>query len=126
MGIHLTSVFTTTIINSAIPAADTIIMTTPALSPGLDNAGILLWWYLQLSTGAGGTSLTFKLSRGTAVAGSPLLSFVVTGVATTNQIIPGCFVDTPGVVAGQQYTISINDSGAAGVANFGCMMAAVL
>jgi hypothetical protein len=126
MGIHTATVSTTTLVNTAIPAAETAVLTTPALSPGLDNASVFLWWWLQLATGAGGTAITWTLRRGSGIGGASVITGTLTSVASTNIWMPGCWVDSPGVVGGQQYTLTLNDNGAAGVVAFGSMLGVVL
>src|SRR5258708_3089060 len=117
MGVRFPSVSTTTILGT-LPAngAETIIATTPPLNLPLDFAQVILLWYFLGNSGASTTALNFILRRGTTVAGT--LINVISGAlvtAASGVRFSGCYVDTPGAVAGQQYSLSESGVGTTGV-----------
>ena len=130
MGVRFGSV--STIVNvGVLPAtgAETVIMTTPPLTLPLDSAQIFLFWYFLGNTGASTTVLTWRLRRGTTTGGTLINSGNGVGVtAAVNATLSGCYNDTPGAVAGQQYSWTLQGTSTAGAGTFleGCMTAMVL
>lgn len=109
--------------------AETAIVTTPTLSPPLDNAAVLIQWYWQGVWGTGTTAVNVNLRRGSGTAGTLINNGGGITVTAGNQfIISGCYVDTPGAVAGMQYTLTLTGQGTTGAGSSveGCMMAFVL
>lgn len=131
MGVRFPSVFSTTFVGP-LPAnaTETVICTTPPLTLPLDFAQVNLHWFFSILTGTGTTSLGYQIRRGTTTGGTALLgaSQVQTIAAATNGLSGGCAVDTPGAVAGQQYSLTIVQTGAtaAGAAGFVCLIAYAL
>lgn len=115
MGVRFNSVFSTTFIGP-LPASavETVICTTPPLTPAFDTAAIFLMWEFAMLAGTGTTSVSFFLRRGTSVAGALVTpSGWVQGLAAgANGNISGWFPDTPGAVSGQQYSLSVIQTGA--------------
>lgn len=115
MGVRFPSVFSTTFIGPLpASAAETVICTTPPLSPSLDFASILLFWTFALLAGTGTASVSMAIRRGTTVAGVTITpgSFVQILAAGQNGNVSGSWADTPGAVAGQQYSLTITQNGA--------------
>lgn len=108
MGVRYPTVSTTAIVNANIvTTAETIIATTPPLTLPLDFAQVLLFWYAVISLGASITSWGAKIRRGAALT-SPLVN-VAAGPAvipTACSFFSGMYIDTPGAVAGQQYSLT--------------------
>lgn len=107
MGVRFPSVASNVVIGSPALAAETIICTTPPLNIPLDFAQVLLFWYIFITIGASGTGLTLRIRRGTGLTGTqvnvtPTFSYV----AGQNAGQSGCYFDTPGAIAGQQYTLT--------------------
>ncbi len=131
MGVRFPSVATTTIVN-ALPAsgAETVILTTPPLNLALDFEQIFIFWYCTLFLGTGTATLLTSLRRGTTVAGALLTSGLspLTVTAGNNEMVSGCFIDTPGAVAGQQYSLTMaqNIATVAGTLRDVCMIAFAL
>ena len=112
-GGRLPFAFSNTSIANAALAAETVVVTTPPLNPGLDFSFILIFFqWTGAPIGTTGNGVTMQARRGTAVAGTLVLggSPVFTVVAGNNFTGFAMWVDTPGAVAGQQYsgTISVN------------------
>jgi hypothetical protein len=130
MGVRFPSVATTTILGT-LPSngAETIIATTPPLTIPLDFAQVILLWYFLGNSGASTSALLFLLRRGTTVAGT--LINVSSGslvTAAAGVRFSGVYVDTPGAVAGQQYSLSeigVGTTGA-GITNDVCLIAFAL
>ncbi len=116
MGVRWATVFSTTIVNATIvTTAETIVVTTPPINLTLDGALVLLMWYVNALAGAGTTNWTYLLRRGTLVA-SPLINvnFSENATAAVGISRGGSYVDSPGLVAEQQYSLTLTQSGATG------------
>jgi len=117
MGVRFPSVFTTTSLGVlAANGAETIIATTPPLTLPLDFASVFLHWWFAGSSGNGTTGLSVAIRRGVTLAGT-LITAAAAVLVTANNIVnvAGCFVDTPGAVAGQQYTLTLTGTATTGV-----------
>jgi hypothetical protein len=131
MGVRFPGVATTAIVNGSCPIlTETVVLTTPPLSPPLDNAQVYLIWSLKLNTGNQPQTLSYTLRRGTTNGGAVVgFQAQASEVASVILFRGGCYVDTPGVVAGQQYSLTLNITTASGTATAaldGCLMAFVL
>lgn len=130
MGVRIGSVATTTLVTTTlVTTAEAVVLTTPPLSLAVDNAQVLLFWYANVNTGTSTVGLNGRLRRGTSTTGAmvniaPGFS-VGAGLQTA---IPWCYIDSPGVVAGQQYSLTLQQVAATanGTVNDGCLMALVL
>ncbi len=109
MGVRFPSVSSNTILNSPIvTSAETVVVTTPPLNLALDFAQILLFWYIVLTVGAAGNAIIPRLRRGTTIAGTLVnVAFNQTAVAGNIVASSGSYADTPGAVAGQQYSLTM-------------------
>jgi len=131
MGVRLFSVFTTTFVGP-LPAnaTETVVLTTPAIQLAVDNAAVILVWMATVLLGTGTTSLGWRLRRGTTTAGTFIgaAAWLDAATAATSNVTAGMYVDTPGVVAGQQYSLTIVQTGASasGTWSDGCLLAMVL
>ena len=131
MGVRFPSVASTTFIGP-LPASgvETLLLTTPPINEPIDNAQVLLQWYASITAGTSTTSFQFRIRRGTLIT-SPVVfagNSFVTVVATQNYIASGCYPDSPGIVAGQQYSLTIVQGAATGAGTFldGALVAMVL
>lgn len=128
MGVRLGSVSSTTFVGPLpASAAETVILTSPPISLPIDNAQVLLSFFFVMSAGATVTAFTFRLRRGTTNAGA-LVSAATWNIDTTaglRYMPSGCYVDSPGIVAGQQYSLTVVQFGASGAGVFqdGCLTA---
>jgi len=131
MGVRLASVFTTTFVGPLpATAAETVILTTGGLGLFADNAQVILLWFACILAGTSVTSHVFRIRRGTTTAGTavnvnPWQNAAIAVAQTTSC---GVYTDTPGVVAGQQYSLTVVQSAAsvAGTFEDGCLLAIVL
>jgi len=113
MGVRYPSVATNVALN-VLPAtnAETIICTTPPLTIPLDFAQIIIFWFAQITTGTSTTSLQMRVRRGATLAGAIIgTGWTLTIGAALNALPNGCYIDTPGAVAGQQYTLTCSQQG---------------
>jgi hypothetical protein len=113
MGVRFPSVFTNTFVGP-LPAnaTETVVLTTPPLNLALDFATVFLQWCASINPGTSTTALLYRLRRGTTAAGTLVgTSFnsgtLTVGVALT---VSGCYFDTPGAVAGQQYSLTVSQT----------------
>lgn len=117
MGVRYPSVFTNAAL-AVVPAngAETVILTTPPLTLPLDGAAVFLGWFYTPTTGLGTTAAGVRIRRGTLVT-SPLINGGNAYPATANSglLLAGWFVDTPGSVAGVQYSLTVTGTGTTGV-----------
>jgi hypothetical protein len=131
MGVRFPSVASNTFIGP-LPAnaTETVILTTPPINEPVDNAQVILLWFTSITAGTSTTSFQFKIRRGTTAAGAVILAGTcfVTVVAAQNYISSGCYFDFPGIVAGQQYSLTIIQGAATVGGTFldGALMALVL
>lgn len=131
MGVRFPSVFSTTIVNAAVvTTAQTIICQTPPLNISLDFALVILLWWITLTVGAGATAVQYFLRRGLTLTSPAVNVNATTSVVTaaTQSENGGVYVDVPGAVAGQQYTLSVAFAAATGnsTINDVCMVAFAL
>lgn len=131
MGVRMFSCFTSTFIGP-LPAnaTDTLAMTTPGVSQAVDNGQVVLLGFAGITAGAGTTAIVLRLRRGALVT-SPVFTggaWTQTVPAGNGHLMPILYQDAPGVVAGQQYSLSVAQTGATGAGTWqdGCLMAVVL
>jgi hypothetical protein len=105
-----------TTVNVTVPTTtETIIATTPPINTYSDSdiVGLVLWG--QMTFGTGATGVTVRCRRGTTVSGALVGSanaISATG-GNTNQV-PLHVTDQPGLVAGQQYVYTVQQTAATG------------
>jgi len=130
MGVHNPTVMNTTLLTTVLTQnTETAFLTTPGINLSLDNAQVLLFWWVNLGTGGSTTGIQITVRRGADLTGAIVIQPTVDRVtAATNAFFSGVFVDTPGIVANQQYTFSALQVAAAvnGSFNLGCALAMVL
>jgi hypothetical protein len=131
MGVRFPSVASNTFVGPLpASAAETVVLTTPPINEPVDNAQVLFVWQATIITGTSQTAVRFGLRRGTTTAG-PLLGtgqWIYAIAAALQGTYGGCYFDLPGIVAGQQYSLTYIQQGAtvAGTWNDGCLIAMVL
>ncbi len=95
--------------------AETIVMTTPGLSPDTPSRTFRLTAALKVTTGLGATGLIVRVRRGTLVTGTLVGEAAsITAAASTTYETPYEVEDAPGEVAGQQYVVTVQQVGATG------------
>jgi hypothetical protein len=101
-------VLSTTLLGNLNNAVETAVCTTPPLNPGLDSAVVLvLGCYALGALGATGGALQTQVRRGADVTGVALFPTGTLVVAAGGSALVTIIVsDTPGAVAGVQYTMS--------------------
>jgi hypothetical protein len=116
MGVRFPSVRTNVIVNAnLVTVAETVIATTPPLNLPLDFADILLLAYFVINpVGASTTSVSWRIRRGTTTAGAQVMVSPGSTPATAGVFFSTSmqYFDTPGAVAGQQYTLTCNQNAA--------------
>lgn len=116
MGVRFPSVQSNTFVGP-LPASavETVVVTSPPFTPPLDSAVILILWHFVLTAGASVTSHTFKLRRGATTAGVQVNQLISqTTPAGGFNIVSGWYFDQPTAVTGQQYSLTIIQTGATG------------
>lgn len=122
MGVRFPSVQTNTFIGPLpASAAETIICTTPGLNISLDFSIVLLVCMCQILAGTGTTSYTYRIRRGTTTAGVQVNASAWSNNVTVgaNSCFGFCYFDTPGAVAAQQYSLTVQQNGATAAGTFG-------
>ena len=131
MGVRFPSAFSTTFVGP-LPAnaTETVVLTTPALTLPLDSAPVFFMWCAEINAGTGTTVFAFRIRRGTTTAGAfiGLQPWNLLASVGNAPMQSGCYVDTPGAVGGQQYSLTVVQTGAtvAGVWNDGALLAFAL
>ncbi len=127
------TVVTTTLLSANIPAAPTeaVILTTPAFELPVDSQSVLLLGYLGFVVGAAVTAVTLNFRRGTLISSTQISvgSLALNVTAGNNVSLPFMFVDTPGIVAGVQYSLTAAATGGAApspVGTMSCLLALAL
>lgn len=117
MGVRFPSVFTNTFIGP-LPASavETVVLTTPPLTLPLDGATVLLLWSMSVVTGTASTGTVIRIRRGTTTGGAlvSLNPWTNTTTAALGYVLGGWYFDTPGNVAGQQYSLTVVQTAATG------------
>ncbi len=131
MGVRFPSIASSTFVGPLpASAAETVILTTPPLNISLDFSQIFLQWACDILAGTGTTALVFRLRRGTTAAGTLInaAAWTHTLAAGNSAVLSGAYFDTPGAVAGQQYSLTVSQTGAAaaGTFNDGALLAFAL
>lgn len=127
MGVRYPSVASTTFVGP-LPASavETVVLVTPPLTPPLDLAQIFLHWMCSVLAGTSVTSHVWRIRRGTTAAGTLIGAAVWTETIAAGEtdVSGGCYVDSPGAVAGQQYALTLVQTAAtvAGTFNDGCLL----
>lgn len=125
MGVHNPSVSSNTVqTNPVVTTTEAVAFTSPPISPGVDGAILLIAWQVMITTGASVNTLTFRIKRGVVVGGSVVgSSWVIPVLASAAQFYSGVYFDAPGTVAGQQYSITVQQGAATGngTINDGCI-----
>ena len=122
MGVRYPSVVTNAFIGPApANATEFVVCTTPPFSPPIDNGTVILHWFMKFLCGAGTTGLVVQIRRGATIT-SPLVNLTTAQfsiAAAANGILSASYFDQPGVVAGQQYSLTCVQSGATGAGVWG-------
>lgn len=106
-GGRMPTVFSTLGLANAINAAESLTTTTPPLNPGIDAALILVVYMWSVAAiGANGTGVVMRLRQGTTLAGAIITNAASQWNATAGSNFTGVMlgIDTPGAVAGMQYS----------------------
>jgi hypothetical protein len=131
MGVRNATVFSNALQNAPpANATETVIFTTAGLSPSIDNGQVFLMWQFSCTVGASITSIVCRIRRGITTAGTFIGSnpWATTTAAAQFLTISGWYFDTPGVVSGQQYSLTIVQTAATGASTAvdGALLAMVL
>jgi hypothetical protein len=115
---------TTLVAASVVTTAETVVLTSNLINLALDFEQVLIFWWLSITTAANTTGIKWLLRRGAAVA-STLINVNVTEAIAASTLVTrgGCYVDTPGAVAGLQYSLTVTCVAASANAtvNDGCI-----
>lgn len=116
MGVRLVSTASTTILGSPIVTnAETVIATSSLINLTLDFQQVLLVWRWSITTSAATISFQTRIRRGISTAGAQVnATDTMVPTAGSTNATGGCYVDTPGAVAGQQYSLSVQSVAASG------------
>jgi hypothetical protein len=116
MGVRFPGQGSTTIVNaSVVTTAQTIICTTPPLNLPLDGALVMIFWWAVFATGSGVTSIIQNILRGATLTSTRInLGGSIAATASSNTNLSGSYVDTPGAVAAQQYSLALTQGAATG------------
>jgi hypothetical protein len=131
MGVRFPTAYSNTFIGPLpASAAETVLLTTPPINEPIDNATVLLFWSACITAGTATTFWQFRLRRGTTTGGTAInVGVWQLNVTAAQAFNPSWwYFDNPGIVAGQQYSLTVVQSGAtgAGTWNDGALVAMVL
>ncbi len=98
--------------------SETVAATSGPVNADNVETGVALDATIDLSTGVGATAVTIKLERGTSAGGTAISKGGTWGpfavAASTRYSFNVQGVDFPGLVAGQQYVVTVTQTGATG------------
>jgi len=114
-GVRFPAVDSQAIVTVNFQNAEVALVTNPPFTPSFDGSRIFLIWYLAVTLGTGFTNLTLRVRRGSGTGGT-LVNVALAATVTASQALyfSGSYADTPGAVAGQQYTLTAQGTGATG------------
>jgi hypothetical protein len=102
------SYYNATVVNAApVTTAETIVWQSSPATPRFDGDQWMIEGVLDFTTGTATTAVTIRCRRGTLLT-SPVVGTAEldTVAAAVSQPVPFQFVDSPGAVAGQVYSIT--------------------
>jgi hypothetical protein len=113
MGVRWPSTGNNTIQLVHLPATVvSVVVRTPPFNITLDNQQVLILWYIVVTPGADITSLDFALFRGSDATGVEIDQGAAVSVTGGIALIyAGNYVDTPGIVAEQQWCATLIPAG---------------
>jgi len=96
-------------------AAETIVVTSPAIAAPFGSMFVAVFGFLQMSTGAGVTGVTARIRRGAAVTGLAVGGANSVAAAASTAIATDLLVlDTLTAPDAAQYSLTIQQGGAPG------------
>lgn len=108
-----------TVTNSAttdtpvVTTAETAAVVSDPISTGSGAEEITISGTISLTTGTGTTSVTIRCRRGNGITGTVVGETVPHTIGAAASVnLPYSFPDTPGEVAGQLYTLTVQQTGA--------------
>jgi len=131
MGVRNATAITNTFVGPLpATAAETVILTTGPIQPAPDNSFVFLAWQATILAGTSVTSHVFRIRRGTTAGGTLIgaVGWQNAAIAAAQTTTGGFYFDLPGVVAGQQYSLTVvqTTASAAGTFEDGALIAMVL
>ncbi len=120
MGVRYPSVASTTFVGPfPANATETVVCTSPPFTPPLDSSQIFIQWFFACLVGASITSFFYRLRRGTTTAGQllNLNNWAIPVAAAGGFVSSGVYVDNPGAVSGQQYSLTVAQTAATGASS---------
>ncbi len=125
MGVRFPQVSSNTLLSGVLTQnTEMAVVTSPPLNISLDNAQVQIFWFYVMTLAAGTTAVSYRIRRGSGVAGTQVnVNSIIAEVASTVICRSGTYIDTPGVVAGQQYSLTVLTvaAGAAGTIQDACI-----
>lgn len=107
MGVRLPSIASNAIIVGSFNGGENILATIGPFSPSVDNAQILLQWSVAWTAGSSIQNTTFRIRRGTTVAGPQVGgAYVFPGLASGVAATSAVAVDSPGAAAALSYVLT--------------------
>lgn len=96
-----------------VTTAETIVATFPAVSTVSDQDQVSLVAWAQMTFGGSTTAVTARIRRGTALAGALVgAANPVNFTAGQTAVVSLLTTDVPGLVAGQQYVFTVQQTAA--------------
>jgi len=100
--------------NSVDATVATTVLITEPLNTSIDNARVLLLWYVALSLGADLTNVVVNLYRGTDTTGTQLTRTSQADVGAGPAVVmSGVYIDDVGIAADTRWNIGVTTQGGA-------------
>ena len=98
---------------SLVTTNETVVATLNGISDDTGDAQVQLSATATLNTGAGTTSVTYRIRRGTTATGALVATIASVGAAAGATVQGGVEgADSPGEVANQSYVLTVQQNGA--------------
>jgi hypothetical protein len=95
-------------------ATETVVIVSGAVSTNTVNDTVTVFGMIDITPGTSATAVVVKVYRGATKAGTQIgATETGTLAATAHGAIPFAFSDQPGLVASQQYCVSVTETAAA-------------
>ena len=94
-------------------AVETVVLTTGGIDTTPNQSRVLITGIIAITPGTAATAVVVKVRRGSATTGTEVGTVTSqTGAGGAPRVIPYHVEDAPGEVAGEQYVVTVTETGA--------------
>lgn len=128
MGVRFPSAFSTVALSSFISfPSEQLAVTSPPISQAIDGQVFLILWMMGFTSGVTGPLIQYIIRRGATLTGAIVyISPSIQEAGSASFVRSGMFIDSPGIVANVQYSLTYNVTNGASNGSLGQVALAVL